>query len=130
MHHCICTACILSVRFVVQFAMKCSSKTNWLMTLNIIHGRSIMIIASCCPQTQVLFFIYCMHIFQTLSLSLSLSVCVCESVCALYQRAATVESILNPGAKVDKKQWHQFSKIKRKPTVLLSASILEYKRGT
>lgn len=34
-----------------------------------------------------------------------------------------------PRAKVDKKQWHQFSKIKRKPTVLLSASILEYKRG-
>ena len=46
------------------------------------------------------------------------------------KRAPTAESIYSePGAKVDKKQWHQFSKIKRKATVLLSASILEYKRG-
>ncbi len=45
------------------------------------------------------------------------------------KRAPTIESIYSePRAKVDKKQWHQFSKIKRKPTVLLSASILEYKR--
>lgn len=45
------------------------------------------------------------------------------------KKSTHVESIYSePKAKVDKKQWHQFSKIKRKPTVLLSASILEYKR--
>lgn len=46
------------------------------------------------------------------------------------KRAPTVENIYSElRAEADKKQWHQFSKIKRKPTVLLSASILEYKRG-
>lgn len=63
------------------------------------------------------------------------SVCVCMSVCMRVggvidiKRTASVECILN-SAEVDKKRWHQFSKIKRKPTVLLSASVLGYKSGS
>lgn len=69
--------------------------------------------------------------------------CTCASVCVWvcvhvggmgeihwwYQKSSHCWEHSEPRAKVDKKQWHQFSKIKRKPTVLLSASILEYKEG-
>lgn len=57
-------------------------------------------------------------------------VCVCGRFIDNIKRAPTVENIYSGlRAKADKKQWHQFSKIKRKATIVLSASILEYKRG-
>lgn len=90
------------------------------------QSRSLQVVAH---KPKCFSSIVCTYISNCLSLWVS--ACVCVRACVRFiSKSSHCWEHSEPGAKVDKKQWHQFSKIKRKPTVLLSASILEYKRGT